>query len=199
MVWELDSGALLCTLKGHTAGVHAVAITVDGKHAVSASSDNTVRVWELESGGLVRTLKGHAGGVRAVAITPDGRRAVCACGTRFRDRGSPDKAHEAENTIKVWELESGALVRTLKGHTASVNAVAITPDDKTLVSGSSDSMIKVWELSTAVPLSDWATDAPIACCVVSHGGRRLVAAGGSGRLHFLDIVDPSDCLSSAEA
>jgi WD40 repeat protein len=50
-----------------------VAVTPDGRRAVSASSDKTLKVWELESGRLLRTLEGHAGSVRAVAVTPDGR------------------------------------------------------------------------------------------------------------------------------
>ena len=65
-----------------------VAITPDGRRAVSASGDNTLRDWDLESGQSVRTLEGHSSYVSGVAITPDGRRAVsasgdntCGCGT----------------------------------------------------------------------------------------------------------------------
>ncbi len=89
------------TLKGHGDGVRAVAVTPDGRRAVSGSDDRTLKVWDLEQGALLATLEGHGDGVMAVAVTPDGRRAVS---------GSNDR------TLKVWDLEQGPLLATLEGH-----------------------------------------------------------------------------------
>jgi WD40 repeat protein len=41
-----------------------------------------------------------------------------------------------DRTVKVWEAESGRLLRSLEGHTAWVNAVAVSPDGRFIVSGS---------------------------------------------------------------
>jgi WD40 repeat protein len=49
-VWDLESGACLHTLEGHTYGDYAVALTTDGKRAVSVSRDKTLRVWDLKFG-----------------------------------------------------------------------------------------------------------------------------------------------------
>jgi WD40 repeat protein len=49
-VWELETGRELLTLAGHTSRVNAVAVTSDGRRAVSASDDQTLKVWELETG-----------------------------------------------------------------------------------------------------------------------------------------------------
>jgi len=57
-------------------------------------------------------LPRHDGAVRALAVTPDGSRLVT---------GGDD------HTIRIWNLASGRLERTLQGHTDSVQAVAITP------------------------------------------------------------------------
>ena len=67
--------------------------------------------------------------VRSVAVSSDGQTLVS---------GSWDK------TIKVWELSTGKLVRTLTGHENPVDSVAISPDGQTLVSGSDDKTIRVW-------------------------------------------------------
>ncbi|MCC5614952.1 WD40 repeat domain-containing protein, partial [Nostoc sp. CHAB 5836] len=84
-------------------------------------------------GNLVRTLTGHNNSVLAVAIAPDGKTAVS---------GSSD------NTLKVWDLQTGKEIFTLTGHNDWVRAVAIAPDGKTAVSGSSDNALKVWDLQT---------------------------------------------------
>jgi WD40 repeat protein len=56
----LGSGRELRTLSGHTDWVYAVAVTLDGQRAVSASNDATLKVWELETGKLLAAFKCQA-------------------------------------------------------------------------------------------------------------------------------------------
>ncbi|NJM64119.1 MAG: hypothetical protein HC849_34645 [Oscillatoriales cyanobacterium RU_3_3] len=67
---------LLRTLKGHNDSVNAVAVTADGKRAISGSWDNTIKVWDLTTGKEEFSLKGHSYGVSAVAVTADSKRAI---------------------------------------------------------------------------------------------------------------------------
>ncbi|MBD2472990.1 NB-ARC domain-containing protein, partial [Nostoc sp. FACHB-145] len=90
-------GLLRCTLAGHKEFVIAVAITPDGRSAVSASADKTLRVWDLNTGRCLHTLEGHKDGVSAVAIIPDGRSAVSA---------------SADKTLRVWDLNTGRCLHT---------------------------------------------------------------------------------------
>ena len=69
--------------------------------------------------------------VRSVAISPDGR--LLASGFLYEG-------------IKVWEVDSGVPLRSLRGHTASVNSIAFSPDSQWLVSGSRDRTIKLWDV-----------------------------------------------------
>jgi hypothetical protein len=124
---------LIRTLEGHSGSVESIAVSPDGRRAVSASSDKTLKVWDLETGRELRTLQGHVSHVRGVAISPDGRRAVSA---------SSDK------TLKVWDLETGLELRTLQGHSRAVNGVAVSPDGRRAVSASEDTTLKVWDLET---------------------------------------------------
>ena len=125
--FDAPGGALLRTLVGHSSWPHGVAITPDGKLAVSASWDKTLKVWDLGTGRLRHTLVGHSDCVHGVAITPDGKRAVSA---------SWDK------TLKVWDLDTGRELRTLEGHSECVYSVAVTPDGKWAVSASKDDTLK---------------------------------------------------------
>lgn len=81
----------------------------------------------------VLTLAGHSDYVNSVAISPDGQ--TIASGSR-------------DNTIKLWNLKTGKLIRTLIGHSGYVNSVAISPDGQTIASGSVDRTIKLWSLKT---------------------------------------------------
>jgi WD40 repeat protein len=64
---------------------------------------------------------GHRRAIRSVAFSPDGR---------WLASGAKD------NTIKIWDVASGRLLRTLYGHGSPVNALAVSPDGKILASGS---------------------------------------------------------------
>jgi WD40 repeat protein len=70
-----------------------VAMTPEGKRAVSGSRDRTLKVWDLDTGRAVRTLVGHSARVCDGAVTLGGKRAVSA---------SADN-----NTLKVWDLYTG--------------------------------------------------------------------------------------------
>ncbi|TMQ26342.1 MAG: WD40 repeat domain-containing protein [Deltaproteobacteria bacterium] len=149
-------------LEGHTDSVRACAVTPDGRHVVSASEDQTLKVWELASGRAVATLQGHTHVVRACAVTPDGRHVVSA---------SSDK------TLKVWELASGRPVATLQGHMDDVTACAVTPDGRHVVSASYDQTLKIWELASgrAVATLQGHMD-DVTACAVTPDGRHVVSA-----------------------
>lgn len=53
-----------------------------------------------------------------------------------------------DSTIKLWDAESGRLLRTFTGHKSWVNAVAFTPDGARIVSGSSDRALRLWDAAT---------------------------------------------------
>jgi GTPase SAR1 family protein len=131
-VWDVETGKRLVSLEGHTHSVLAVAITEDGRRAVSGSQDNTVRVWDVETGRCLAILEGHTAKVLGVAITTDGRRAISGSGDR---------------TVRVWDVESGKCLATFEGHRGAVYGVAVTADGQRVISGSYDKTVRVWELS----------------------------------------------------
>jgi WD40 repeat protein/DNA-directed RNA polymerase subunit RPC12/RpoP len=82
---------------------------------------------------LERKLVRHNGWVDSVTVSPDGKWAVS---------GSHDK------TVKIWDLETGECLKTLRGHTDWVQSVAITPDGKQIFSGSNDKSISIWDVES---------------------------------------------------
>ena len=121
---------LLRTLEGHSDSVNAVAVTADGKRAISGSDDNTLKVWDLTTGKELFSLIGHRYSVNAVAITADGKQVISA---------------SLDNTVKVWDLTTEKELFHLIGHRNSVYAVAISADGKLAISGSWDKSLKLWD------------------------------------------------------
>jgi WD40 repeat protein len=142
-----------------------VALTADGKRAVSGSEDSTLRVWDLEGKQPPRVLEGHKYAVNAVALTADGKRAVS---------GSED------STLRVWDLEGNQPPRLLKGHTDGITTVALSADGRRAISGSK-SQLFVWNLDTGSPprLLEGHTDA-ITTVALSADGRRAISTSPSG-------------------
>ena len=49
-----------------------------------------------------------------------------------------------DNTIKIWDANTGACLKTLEGHTDEVYSVAYSPDGTKIISCSYDTTIKIW-------------------------------------------------------
>jgi len=124
---------VLKVLQGHTNRITSVAISSDGKYALSGSDDDTLIYWNLETKEVIYRLEGHIVDVTSVAISPDGKYALS--GSDFY-------------RLKYWDLETGKLLKTLKGHTKSITSVTFSPDGKYALSGSDDDTLKYWDLKT---------------------------------------------------
>ena len=159
--------ALLRTIVGHSRWVTAVVVCADGRHAISGSDDQTLKVWDLVSGAEVRTLNGHADMVNAVAVYGGGKRAISA---------SDDKM------LKVWNLETGAEVCTISGHADAVTAVAVCSDDNQAISGSWDQTLKVLEPESGREVRSFTAHNASVTAVAICGNQGVVSSSADGAL-----------------
>jgi WD40 repeat protein len=102
--------------------------------------------------------------------------------TRRRSRGTP-----VWFRMRTPFRESAERARTLEGHTGSVNACALSPDGSLIVSGSSDSTLKVWETNTGLELRTiTGHEGQVWACAFSADGSFVVSGGEDGLLRIWD-------------
>ena len=121
---------------------------------------------------LISTFLGHAGSVIAVALSADGRWAIS---------GSDDK------TLKLWDVETGQVLRTFRGHAGSVNAVALSADGRRAISGSYDKTLKLWDLSDGKCLDTTYLEGGVNCVAISSKGNTIVVGDEGGNMYFLKL------------
>ena len=71
--WDVTTGTVIGTIKGHSRGVSKVAFSRDGKLLASAGTDNTIKIWDVATRSELRTLNGHTASIESMDFTPDGR------------------------------------------------------------------------------------------------------------------------------
>jgi len=138
-IYILDATSLVLKqhlAKAHNNSVFAVKFHPNGRYLVSGGRDAFLNVWDVEQGlSLVSSQAAHMYTINDVAFHPKGR----IFATASRDR-----------TIKFWDAETFDLLKVIEtvrneGHVASVNCLYWLADG-TLVSGSDDRSIGLWEV-----------------------------------------------------
>ncbi|MHB8519482.1 MAG: protein kinase domain-containing protein [Limisphaerales bacterium] len=135
VLWNVRDQSVLRRLKGHSRFATALAFTPDGRLLVSGSNDRTVKVWNVASGVERTTLTNYSIGLTGAVLSPDGKMLATA-------------ANRGGQRITVQEMPGGREIIRLQGHKNWVNHMAFSPDERTLLSGSSDGTVRLWNLTT---------------------------------------------------
>ncbi|MCP4351509.1 MAG: hypothetical protein GY795_39085 [Desulfobacterales bacterium] len=180
-VLRLDTG-------GHTSMIGDLLVTSDKKYLISCSNDKTIRVWDTQTKKEVRKILGQIGEgsfgmIYAIALSPDDE--YLAVG------GYLDKDISYRYAIRIYNFQTGNLIRILKSHSNVVADLSFSPDGKYLVSGSSDYTVKVWDVFhdfTLVHTFEEHQDSVYAVKMFKYGNDyRIVSAGYDNQIFLYSL------------
>ncbi|HEY7315875.1 MAG TPA: protein kinase [Gemmataceae bacterium] len=163
---------------GHRGPVHALALSPDGRIALSGSgqpgSDRTLRLWDVATGHELRRLGRQDTDVETVAFAPDGRSALSA--------GS-------DGIVRLWDVQTGEMVRTFEGHKGAVHGVVFSPDGRQVLSCGADKTLRLWDAATGNAIRTLEGHTDVVWSAAFHpDGDRIVSAGADRTLRLWDTA-----------
>ncbi|MCI0682767.1 MAG: hypothetical protein L0Y71_11760 [Gemmataceae bacterium] len=225
---ELRVGEIVAEHKkceGHFAPVYGGAFSPDGKKAVSASADGSLRVWDTKTGKELRRLDGHSGRVWCAAFAPDGRRIASggfdgsvriwdlATGRETRRFNHDDYVRSVvfsqdgrfvlsggdDKLVRLWNLATGKEERTFKGHGHFVWCVALSPDGKRALSASLDKTVRLWNVETGDELKRMTGHKDTVLSVAFSPEGRRALSGSTDKTLRLWNLETGESIATLEA
>ncbi len=133
VLWDVNSGERIANLTSRSSGPASVAFNPEGDILISGGRDGSVELWQVGDQKHMRYIKmlvGHQHLVNDISTSRGGLLATLSFG---------------EN-IKVWNVESGKLLRVFEGYNRMIAADAFSPDASLLVQGDASGRIRIWDV-----------------------------------------------------
>ncbi|ODQ58612.1 hypothetical protein WICANDRAFT_54588 [Wickerhamomyces anomalus NRRL Y-366-8] len=181
-----EEGPCVYTFESHIEEI--TALSFHNYNLVSGSQDRTIRQWDLQTGHCLQTID--------VLWASQINQTTNVDTSVIVDRVNPfigclqtyDAAlatGTSDGLVRLWDLRSGEVVRSLVGHTAPVTCLQF--DDKHLATGSLDRSIRIWDLRTGGIHDAFAYESPITS--LQFDSRRIVSSNCETTAKIYDRID----------
>jgi WD40 repeat protein len=133
-VWNLTTKESALTFPDHQNTVYNVAVKPDGKVGFSVGEDKQLRSWNATGDQVkqIRAFGGHGLAVLKVLYHPK-QPLLITC--------------SQDMTVRTWNPDSGAAVKTMSGHTDHVFSIAVSPDGELIASGAYNGEVRLWKVA----------------------------------------------------
>ncbi|HEV3416497.1 MAG TPA: c-type cytochrome domain-containing protein, partial [Pirellulales bacterium] len=157
--------------------INAVACSPDGRW-IAVARYGRVELLSAENRKLALTLGDIRGNVNDVVFSADSTKLAAAAG----EAGLFGEA-------RLWNVADGKLLQRLQGHRDSIYAVALSPEGKTIATGSYDQQIKLWNTETGAEIRTLVGHNGAIHALAFHPqGKLLASASGDRTAKLWDVA-----------
>lgn len=191
----VESLRLQSWLLGHEGPVTSVVFTPDGNELVTGGTDKSVRRWSSADGSVECLYAGNQDALTSLAVTNDGQKIVAGGVDRILRvwpiNPPAPTANQAASPAAADEEPLQVQPALTIEHPAAIRSVSISADNLKLVSGSDDSIVRVWDLTSGRQLQRFEAHSDVVNSVVFAADNKTVlsAAGDkTARVFNLGVV-----------
>jgi WD40 repeat protein len=196
-VWNLEKEREVHTLSGHS----CVAFSADGRYLAGASGEPSApveatvwdvttgkpKVWKGDDGKDFSGLRGDSRAITSLAFRPNGKQLAVGSGGDVIANLYGGESARKPGEVRIWDLETGKLVRRLTGQQQAVTGVAYSPDGQYLASASRDQTVRVWNVPTGEEVPALRQSDAVLAVAFSSNGRYLASAGTEGTITLWEV------------
>lgn len=177
-LWNTATWQIERTLNKHSDAVIGMAFSADSTLLATGSAlgpddiaDISIKLWNVLDGRELFTLKGHSEDIHAVAFSPDG--SLLASGG-------------IDPTVKIWDVKSGQLIRSLHSGEGIMDVI-FSPDGTLMASAGSDGNVKLWDVASGKQLKTLVHPDELKTVAFSPDGTLLVSGSYDGLIYLWGI------------
>jgi WD40 repeat protein len=204
-LWDLDAWKPVRVFEGLESLPECVAFTPSGREALCGTTEGNVHVWNVETAKPLAIYRSGVREARGLAVAAEGRLAAFAGGglqsrldlwsvvTGEKVKSLADDAHRPfrafftpdakslisagdDRTIRVWNVDSGRLLRTMRER-PRIKSAALSPDGKNIVVGCDDGAVAIWNVENGQELVRYASHtAPVTAVSFTSEPRYILSA-----------------------
>jgi WD40 repeat protein len=152
--------------------VQSLKFSPDGS-LLASGGFRTVKMWRKPATGKQLDLMGLEGAARALAMSSDGKLAAIG---------------EDSGKVKLFDLASGKVVKTLTGHSGPVASVVFTSDGKKLVTGSHDKTFRIWSVAAGEQIAAITTPSAVNAVALVAEGRQIATGGEDNVIRLWEVL-----------
>ena len=188
-IWEFKDGKWqhIQTLTENKASVRSISFSPDSQKLVccvcrydDSQKYHPIKIYDVNTYEF-KTLEGHITWILSTAFHADNQRLVSS---------------SEDETIKVWDINTGKCLKTLYGYTDWQLTIAFHPNGETLASGDNNTTVRLWNIKTGKCLQTLlGHKSTIWSLAFSHDGNQLASGSTDTTIKIWDIKT-GECLKT---
>lgn len=177
------SGSIMFSFNGRKLLEEKSLYAADPNSEFSELRSHSVSLWDVVTAKRLRTFNAYG----SSAVSPDGQLVIAS-----------DEVPEGQTgrALKLWNVATGRLSQTFKGHTGSIVAVGFSEDSQTIISSSDDDTVKLWNARTGSEVrsinlntfEDGEEGSRVGTVAMSHNGHNVVSGTKGGLIKLLNTA-----------